>query len=299
MIKLLAIMIAAFILGWTLRNRRIKRGVLSKVTNGVIVVLMMCVGIETGSSDSVLKMFGSIILDAVIITVGALGGTILCAYLANKYIIKKSVDKRNGVVVGVKHTFSMLIIGMFMFGVGIGYFVPQSVILADKSMWVLYCMIAMVGFGVGSDKNTINAIRKQPWQVVFAPVATVVGTYLGILVVSPLISLSITDQLAVGSGFGYYSLSSVMLSEFKGAQIGALALFVNILRELVTVGFAPILVKRFSPLALICSGGATTMDVTLPIVLKNCGNSFVGISIFHGFVIDTAVPILVSFFGTF
>ena len=107
---------------------------------------------------------------------------------------------------------------------------------------------------------------------------------------------SITDCLAVGSGFGYYSLSSIFITEYKGAELGTIALLANISREILTLLAAPLLVRWFGNLAPISAGGATTMDTTLPIITRTAGQQFVVVSIFHGFVVDFSVPFLVTLF---
>ncbi|MDY5773929.1 MAG: lysine exporter LysO family protein, partial [Bacteroidaceae bacterium] len=106
---------------------------------------------------------------------------------------------------------------------------------------------------------------------------------------------TITDTMAVGAGMGYYSLSSIFITTYKGAELGTVALVSNIIRELITLLLAPILVKYFSKLAPIAAGGATTMDTTLPIITRYSGQSLVIVSIFHGFVTDFSVPFLVTF----
>ncbi|WP_290396855.1 LysO family transporter, partial [uncultured Duncaniella sp.] len=52
----------------------------------------------------------------------------------------------------------------------------------------------------------------------------------------------------------------------------------------------------FGPLAPISSGGATSMDTTLPIITAVSGNKFAVLSVYHGFVVDLSVPLLVSLF---
>ncbi|WP_290394058.1 lysine exporter LysO family protein, partial [uncultured Duncaniella sp.] len=107
---------------------------------------------------------------------------------------------------------------------------------------------------------------------------------------------SIPEVLAVGSGFGYYSLSSILITDAKGAELGVIALLANICREIITLLGAPLLSRLFGPLAPISSGGATSMDTTLPIITAVSGNKFAVLSVYHGFVVDLSVPLLVSLF---
>jgi uncharacterized membrane protein YbjE (DUF340 family) len=103
---------------------------------------------------------------------------------------------------------------------------------------------------------------------------------------------------------GYYSLSSILVTTLKepsigavaAAELGTIALIANIFRETMTLLLAPLMVRWFSPLAPICAGGATTMDVTLPIITHTSGRDWVFVSILHGVVVDFSVPFLVPLF---
>lgn len=129
------------------------------------------------------------------------------------------------------------------------------------------------------------------------PVMTVLGTFLGVIAVSVLIKdRPIHELLAVSAGFGYYSLSSVLITQYKGVELGTIALLANIVREVLTLLLAPWMVKYFGKLAPISAGGATTMDTTFPVIIKNSGKEFSILSIYHGFITDLSVPFLVTFF---
>ena len=108
----------------------------------------------------------------------------------------------------------------------------------------------------------------------------------------------LTDCLAIDSGFAYYSLSSIFITEYRGAELGTIALLANIIREMITLLLTPLIAKRFGPLAPISSGGATTMDTTLPIITQTVGQHYVALSIYHGFVTDFTVPFLVTLWCT-
>lgn len=154
-----------------------------------------------------------------------------------------------------------------------------------------------VGLSIGNDSQTLKNFRALNPRLVFLPVATILGTLAAAALVSLLLPhRSMADCMAVGSGMGYYSLSSIFITEYKGPELGTVALLSNIFREIMTLLGAPLLVRWFGNLAPISSGGATTMDTTLPIITRCSGQQFVIVSIFHGFVTDFSVPFLVTFF---
>lgn len=194
---------------------------------------------------------------------------------------------------------SLIIVVFFIAGLLLARWgwIPSSLSEGDVSIWALYALMFLVGISIGSDTQALKAIRGQHWKILWVPVATWAGTLAGTALASLLLpSRSLADCLAVGSGFGYYSLSSIFITEYRGAELGTIALAANIIREIITLLGAPLLVCWFGKLAPICAGGATTMDTTLPVITRFSGKEFVVVSIFHGFIVDFSVPFLVTFF---
>lgn len=194
---------------------------------------------------------------------------------------------------------SLIILSFFIAGVLAGRLgrLPDVLKANDFSLWVLYALMFLVGISIGSDTKVLRDMQRQRKAIILVPLATLLGTLGGTAAASLLLPrVGVWDSLAVGSGFAYYSLSGVFITELRGAELGTIALVANILRELFTLLCAPLLVRWFGRLAPICSGGATTMDTTLPVIARFSGTDYVVISIFHGFVMDFSVPFLVTFF---
>ena len=188
---------------------------------------------------------------------------------------------------------SLIILSFFAAGLLLGVYrvLPASWLDNDYSFYVLAALMFSVGFSLGHQPDTIQQFRRIHSRVLFLPLTTVVGTFLGVLILSFFSERSVFDFLAVGSGFGYYSLSSILITEYKGIELGTIALLANILREIITLLFAPVMVKYFGKLAPIAGGGATTMDTTFPIIIRTSGKEFSVVSIYHGFVMDLSVPV--------
>ncbi len=196
---------------------------------------------------------------------------------------------------------SLIILSFFATGLLLGVFryIPISWASADVSFYVLCALMFSVGFSIGHQPDTIKQFRKIHSRVLFLPLTTIIGTYVGVLAVSLLFNHSVSDLLAVGSGFGYYSLSSILITQYKGLELGTIALLSNIMREILTLLFAPLMVRYFGNLSPIAAGGATTMDTTFPIIVRTSGKEFSIVSIYHGFIMDFTVPFLVTFFCGF
>lgn len=196
---------------------------------------------------------------------------------------------------------SLIITGCFVAGVLLGRFfeVPELFTEGEVALYVLYVLMFLVGVSIGRDREILKALRQQNLKIVLVPLATISGTFLGTAVISGVMQgRSLTDCLAVGAGFGYYSLSSVFITQYKGAELGTIALVSNVLRELTALLAAPWLVRYFGRLAPIAVGGATSMDTTLPVITRYSGKEFVVVAMVHGMTVDFCVPFLVTFLCT-
>lgn len=191
----------------------------------------------------------------------------------------------------------MVILSSFAAGVVVGLFrfVPDTFIHSDYSSWALYLLMLLVGISIGADPNSLVAIRQVRLKILIVPLVTIMGTTLGVAAVYLLLAdIDFYDALAVGYGFGYYSLSSIFITELRGEELGVVALLANVMREVITLLAAPLFAMLFGKIAPIVSGGATSMDTTLPIISKASGKEFVMISLFHGIVLTILVPFLVT-----
>ncbi|MBR4830040.1 MAG: lysine exporter LysO family protein [Muribaculaceae bacterium] len=194
---------------------------------------------------------------------------------------------------------SLIIVGFFVLGIvcGVMHWLPDLNAWGNVSVMTLYALLFCVGMTVGNNTALLKSFTKLDPRLMLLPLMTIVGTLSATAIAAiGLPHRSLTDCLAVGSGFGYYSLSSILITQYRGPDLGTVALLANIIREVFTLLGAPLLVRYFGPLAPISTGGATTMDTTLPIITRTSGQDFVLLSLFHGFLVDFSVPFLVTFF---
>lgn len=195
---------------------------------------------------------------------------------------------------------SLVILGFFCLGALCGWlgWVPRYLLEHDATSSVLYLLMLLVGFSIGYDRRLREILRILRPRILLLPLATTVGTFVGSALVSLALVYSVSECLAVGAGFAYYSLSSIYVTQYKGPELGTVALMANIMRELLTLLGAPLLVRWISPLAPISCGGASTMDTTLPIIARCAGQQWVFVSIVHAMILDFSVFFWVPFFCT-
>lgn len=204
---------------------------------------------------------------------------------------------------------SLIVVAFFVLGVLAGRSgdMPEWMLSSGTSFVALCALLLCVGISIGLNPDMKSEIKSLNPRLALLPVATILGSWMGAMaafflmnndVCSVLHHRQLTDCLAVDSGFAYYSLSSIFITEYRGAELGTIALLANIIREMITLLLTPLLAKWFGPLAPISSGGATTMDTTLPIITQTVGQRYVALSIYHGFVTDCTVPFFVTMWCT-
>ena len=192
---------------------------------------------------------------------------------------------------------SLIIVGFFILGIVCGLMGWLPSLDDNLSFLTLCALLFCVGMTVGNNTTLLKSFKRLDPRLMLLPLMTIIGTLAATAVAAlGLPHRSLADCLAVGSGFGYYSLSSILITQYRGPDLGTVALLANIIREVITLLGAPLMVRWFGPLAPISSGGATTMDTTLPIITRTSGEEFVILSLFHGFLVDFSVPFLVTLF---
>ncbi|MCB5250803.1 MAG: lysine exporter LysO family protein [Candidatus Cloacimonadales bacterium] len=176
------------------------------------------------------------------------------------------------------------------------FFLKTEYIWIDKASDIsLYSLIFFTGIGIGKI-NIFLLIKKYHIFALLIPFIALIGSMLmGALIGALAKTIDVKQAIAVSSGMGYYSISALICGQNFGEFIGIIALFANLLREFVTMMFAPILVKLLGKLSPIGTGGATAMDTTLPFIKQSSGSEFAIIGLISGVVLTIIVPIVITF----
>jgi uncharacterized membrane protein YbjE (DUF340 family) len=161
--------------------------------------------------------------------------------------------------------------------------------------WSLYALMLFVGLSFGSDPRQTEILRTLNFRFLGLPLITISGTFAGIFIYTLFYGdISSKDAFSVASGFGYYSLSSIIISEFSGSDIAVIALHLNVLREIITLLLTPQMAKYIGKTIPISSAGATSMDTTLPVIVRASGKIYLLPSLVHGIILTLLVPFLIT-----
>lgn len=199
---------------------------------------------------------------------------------------------------------NIIVVICFVAGIACGVFFGDTLMkyIEGIPIYILYALLFQVGLNLGANTELGSLKQSMSPITLMLPVFTMVGTLLFTALGGFLLSSwSSFDCMAVGCGFGYYSLSSILIMQLKevssgieiASQLGAIALLANVMREILGMLGAPLYVSLFGKFASVSAAGSPSMDVCLPMISRYSGEKFVPIAIIHGIVLDMSVPILV------
>ncbi|MGQ4879749.1 lysine exporter LysO family protein [Billgrantia sp. LNSP4103-1] len=163
--------------------------------------------------------------------------------------------------------------------------------------WVLYVLLALIGCQLRNSGMPLRQILLNRHGLAIASVLAV-SSLIGGLIAAPLLTLRWNEGLALASGFGWYSLSAILVGDRLGPVLGGVAFFNDLTRELLAFILIPLTIRRHAPLA-IGYGGATSMDFTLPVIQQHGGVACVPIAVVSGFLLSLLSPPLILFFLSF
>lgn len=312
MLIIFAVILGGILTGRLLLGRRL--AFVQPLITGIIWTLLFLLGVEVGSDPAVVGGLATLGVTALALFAFSVAGSILAAWGLWQWIRRRGLsgpasgpadDEIPQAAPSLWSTLkgSLVIVAFFAVGCLAGLWTEPDMQGSSLSTWVLYALMFCVGVTLGNDRTLAGRVRRLDRRLALLPVATAVGTLGGAALAAPFFGAdsavtSAADSLAVGAGFGYYSLSSIFIADLRGAELATVALLCNILRELFTLLAAPLVARWFGPLAAVSIGGATTFDTTLPVITRAAGRPYAVVSIFHGCVMDFSVPFLVTFFCT-
>ncbi len=182
-------------------------------------------------------------------------------------------------------------------GTVVGFFVPSQWYGAtDMMLTIGLCLLLFfVGIDIGKNKNVFLDIKRTGALFFIVPIGVAIGSLIGAIAVGYLLGYPLNESGAIGSGLGWYTLSSIIIAPYS-SELSVLAFLTNVMREIFAIALIPIIAKRIGFIEAIAPAGATAMDTTLPIISRNTSSDTAILSFSTGLILSTLVPILVPMF---
>ena len=93
MIEILVIMATGMVIGYLLRQKQAIFAVIDRVVMGIIFLLLFVLGISVGLNETVVSSIHIIGVKAVVLTLGAVAGSVSCCWIAWKLFFTESFSK--------------------------------------------------------------------------------------------------------------------------------------------------------------------------------------------------------------
>ena len=276
---------------------------ITRLSGIILYLLLFFMGyrIASGTGIDQLPLIGSLSL-VFALSVSAGTALVLAAVYAAVSLLKKdgpSVKVKNdegstGSAAGFAEPLKLL--AAVCAGFLIGWFADIQGFTAEKvSGWMLRFLLFSIGIDMVKNRVSLKSALARP-ETIYLPVGAAAGSLLGSLVPAVVFGLEPGKAAAVASGFGWYSLSGVLIADMGDPVLGSAAFLSNIIRETIALLTIPLIARSRFPHIGIGVAGATSMDVTLPLIEKSCGADAVPLSISSGALLSLAVPVLVPLF---
>jgi uncharacterized membrane protein YbjE (DUF340 family) len=162
----------------------------------------------------------------------------------------------------------------------------------------LLLLLFLMGLSFGSDKTAMGKLRKVGVKILVLPFCIALGSIIGGLIGGLLLGVNVFGSMAVCAGFGWYTLAGPLAGQLLGTEFGALGFAVNFLRELLTIATV-LLTAKAGKYVTVAFGGATTMDTTLPIIVRYCGSEALIAAFSSGFVLSMMAPFVITAIASF
>jgi uncharacterized membrane protein YbjE (DUF340 family) len=189
-----------------------------------------------------------------------------------------------------------IILISLLLGVFSGYFIlPDSIVsnLSNLSSFGLNLLILSVGIDLGYNKEVFYNLKRMGFKVLLIPLSIIVGSFIGGIISALIFGLPANLGLAISAGFGWYSISGLILEKLANSEAGTIAFLTNVFRELITVVTVPLIASKLNHLTTIAPAGATSMDSTLPIISEATDKETAVIAFINGAILSALVPLLV------
>ncbi len=290
LLPIAAFLVAGYVVGYFLPPRLV--AVLSRSITPFVWIMLFAIGYRFGEQLSVLQHAVQILKTAALYSIGI---TLFCALiLLLMFPANRQTPSAQGNL-GIAHVIREcgIALGFLIAGLGLAILMERLdlTLPIPGSDLFLYVLLALIGADLAHTPLTRSAIRPAMFIV---PAVVVAASLVSGAAIAWLTGADVRQGLLLGSGFGWFSLSGVLVTARLGEFYGATALLTDLFRELFSIVVLFFAGSRY-PMSGIGAAGATAMDTTLPIVRKTAGSTFLVTAIFSGVVLSLIAPFLLSY----
>lgn len=292
------LILAPLFLGFAvaLENRRVMT-VIHYSVEGLVYLILFLLGLGLGQMDGLAAQLGGMAAQVLMLVAALFLANMLGLWVFHRWQPMSVAPVEGSAHPGYRRLFlaGLKPLLAVLAGLLAGYYLLPALPMAEQfATWALMLLLFLIGLQL---RNAGLSLRKllMNRQGLGIALALAASSLLAGAALVPWLGLPWHDVLAVASGFGWYSLSGVVIGEALGPAWGGVAFLNDVLREIVALAIIPVLIAR-RPAMAIGYGGATAMDFTLPVIRSSGGLACVPVAIASGFLLSFLSPVLMAVF---
>lgn len=271
----------------------------AKLLSPLVLLLFFTIGISFGLVLNSASAFASRLYQALFFAFLTTLVPFLLICIANHFFfLEKPIEKTHhsssspSLLISLKDSSFALL--AFLAGAILINYAPYLAAYISKnfSIIILYVILFTVGIELAHVKFSRSSFGIASFLV---PLCVLLGSFLGGSIGGWGLGLDWTVSLALSSGFGWFSLSSVVFANNLGDAYGILALLTDLFRELFAIIVIYVL-GRYFPLACVGTAAATSFDSTLPMIKQVCPPYVIPVAFVNGLSLTLIAPVLIPFF---
>ena len=207
-----------------------------RIVTWLIWLLLFLLGIEVGSNEMIVRSLPTLGVEALLLSSAATLGCCVLAWMlwrvSKNNTVQENAKKEtsaekegnpaekeglqgSSLIRGLKvMKGSLIVVGFFVIGLlgGIEKMVPSWLLDGDVSFVALCGLLLFVGLGIGLNPEMKKEVRSLSPRMALLPVVTIIGSWFGALLIWTVLHRTLSDCMAINSGFAYYSLSSIFIT---------------------------------------------------------------------------------------
>lgn len=296
-LQTIVVILVPMFIGFCFRLPKQALHIIDRLLMVCVYLILLLIGIGLGQSDNLGKQLGEIVCYTLLL----FGLITLCNLAAIMWFDRRfpwQLTSQNNKRRRFSPSSGLQQLAMVLVGLILGLILPANLLPSqDVGHYALMALVFLVGLQLRGGGITLRQIllNKQGLQLSLIFILSCATG--GILFALMLPQVPISQGLALSSGYGWYSLSGIMMTQTYGASWGSIALLNDLLRELFALMFIPILMPYF-PNTAVGMGGATSMDFALPSIQHSGGLSAIPVAVSFGFTVNLTAPFMMVLFSS-
>lgn len=265
--------------------------------DGLVYFILALLGVGLGQMAGLGEQLAAMTVQVGVLVVGLLALNLAALWLWHRWQPMTADTGGSAGVTSYRRLFLAAAkpLAAVMTGLLAGWLVlPDLSWVEDLATGALMLLLFLIGLQLRNAGLSLRRLLLNRQGLGIA-VALAISSLLAGVALAPVLQVPLFQSLALASGFGWYSLSGIVIGDALGPAWGGVAFLNDVIREIIALALIPLVIARRPALA-IGYGGATAMDFTLPVIRSSGGLDCVPVAIASGFILSFLSPVLMGLF---